>query len=105
MPAAGERIREGDVVVVAHGDLEQLLLAALERVGADGAVIVVDCSADVLEALRARCPDSRVSYLIGDTTVLPLPDRSADVVLAVGDVDDEEVGRVLRDPARPGALP
>ena len=58
-----------------------LALGALDRLGADGAVIAVDVSVDALDELRATCPDPRLSFLVGDAEVVPLPDASVDVVI------------------------
>ena len=37
-------------------------------------MIVIDPSADRLEELERAYPDPRVTYLIGDGVVIPLPD-------------------------------
>ena len=70
-----------------------LLGDALERAG-DEDVIVIDRSAAELERLEEALPDPRVFYLIGDSAVLPLPDRSVDE--AVGGNPGPELDRVLR---------
>ncbi len=89
----GARIAEDDtVLVVSPGDGE--IEAALYVLGPDGAVVVVDASSEHLERLQDTCADPRVSYLIGDGEVLPVPDASVDVVL--GDASAAEVERVLR---------
>ncbi len=89
----GARIAEDDtVLVVSPGDGE--IEAALDVLGPDGGVVVVDASSERLERLQDACPDPRVSYLIGDGEVLPVPDASVDVVL--GDASAAEVERVLR---------
>ncbi len=89
----GARIAEDDIVLVVspgEGEIE----AVLDALGPDGAVIVVDASSERLEELQAEGSDPRVSYLIGDDEVLPLPDASVDV--AVGQVAATEIERVLR---------
>ena len=58
-----------------------LARGALDRLGLEGWVVAVDISVDCLDELRATCTDPRVSYLVGDAQVLPLPDESVDVVL------------------------
>ena len=71
-----------------------LLPDALEELGDDELLIAVDPSADRLEDLMRRHPDPRISFLIGDGTVIPLPDRSVDKVLGEG--SEAEIRRVLR---------
>ena len=80
------------MVVVDMGGGE--LADALQRTGADGDVIVIDDEADELERLRRECGAPNVSFMIGSSAVLPLPDRSVDAVL--GDVEAAELARVLR---------
>jgi ubiquinone/menaquinone biosynthesis C-methylase UbiE len=70
-----------------------LLDEALAEAG-DEDVIVVDPSAARLEQLERTARDPRVSYLIGDPIVLPLPDRSVDRALGSG--NEPELDRVLR---------
>jgi ubiquinone/menaquinone biosynthesis C-methylase UbiE len=92
----------GKAKLLVLGADQGLVAAALERVDADGEVIVLDCSAERLALLRAACPDPRLWYEIGSAEVIPLPDGSVDGV--VGDVPDgaaAEVARVVRGPARP----
>jgi ubiquinone/menaquinone biosynthesis C-methylase UbiE len=71
-----------------------LLGEALEGLADDELLIVVDPSAGVLDDLQLRYPDPRVTFLIGDGQVIPLPDASVDRVLGEG--SDAEVRRVLR---------
>jgi ubiquinone/menaquinone biosynthesis C-methylase UbiE len=71
-----------------------LLPAALDELGEDEILIAVDPSADRLEELLDRYPDPRISFLIGDGTVIPLPDRAVDEV--VGEGSEAEIRRVLR---------
>jgi ubiquinone/menaquinone biosynthesis C-methylase UbiE len=78
-------------VLVLGGDL---LDAALDELGADELLIVVDPSAERLEELQREFPDPRVTFLIGDGAVIPVPDRSVDRVL--GEADEAERERVLR---------
>jgi hypothetical protein len=91
----GSTIGEDDTVLVVAPDDKQLIDDVLDRLGLDGAVIVVAHSAARLEELEHAHPDPRVSYLIGDPDVLPLPDASVDVVLGA-EPPREEVARVLR---------
>jgi arsenite methyltransferase len=58
-----------------------LTLGAAERAGADGDVLAIDISVDVLEELRAHCAAPNVSYLVGSADVIPLPDATVDVVM------------------------
>ena len=77
----GARIGEDDVVLDAGTGIGTLARAALGRVGADGMVIALDPSVDLLDELRESCADPRLSFLVGDAAVVPLPDASLDVVL------------------------
>jgi ubiquinone/menaquinone biosynthesis C-methylase UbiE len=77
--------------LVLDGDL---LGEALARLADDELLIVVDLSADRLEDLQRRFPDPRVTYLIGDGSVIPIPDASVDRVLGEGSA--AELQRVLR---------
>ena len=78
-------------ILVLDGDLVGDALAVL---GDDELMIVVDPSADRLEELEERFPDPRVTWLIGDSLVIPVPDASVDRVLGSG--SDAELRRVLR---------
>jgi hypothetical protein len=71
-----------------------LLPAALDELRGDELLIAVDPSADRLEELLRRYPDPRISFLIGDGVVVPVPDRSVDKVLGAG--SEAEIHRVLR---------
>jgi|SoimicmetaTmtLPB_FD_contig_51_4105830_length_577_multi_2_in_0_out_0_2 ubiquinone/menaquinone biosynthesis C-methylase UbiE len=71
-----------------------LLPAALEELGDDELLIAVDPSADRLDELLRRYPDPRISFLIGDGNVIPVPDRSVDKVLGAGSA--AEISRVVR---------
>jgi arsenite methyltransferase len=75
------RIEPDDTVADVGTGTGLLALGALERIGPDGAVVALDISVDCLEELRATCDDARVSYLVGDAEVLPLPDASVDVAV------------------------
>jgi ubiquinone/menaquinone biosynthesis C-methylase UbiE len=78
-------------ILVLDGDL---LGQALEQLAEDELLIVVDPSADRLEELEERYPDSRVTFLIGDGEVIPVPDGSVGRVLGEG--SRSELRRVLR---------
>jgi ubiquinone/menaquinone biosynthesis C-methylase UbiE len=78
-------------VLVLDGDLIGL---ALDELADDELMIVVDPSADRLEELEKRFPDPRVTWLVGDGVVIPIPDDSVDRVLGEG--SDSELRRVLR---------
>jgi hypothetical protein len=71
-----------------------LLPGVLEQVGPDAVVVALQPTADGLEQLMREHPDPRVTWLIGDGRILPLPDGSVDDLL--GDADDSERRRVLR---------
>ena len=77
-------------ILVLDGDL---LGRALEQLAEDELLIVVDPSADRLEELRRAFPDPRITFLIGDGVVIPLPDGSVDRVLGEG--SESERRRVL----------
>ncbi len=70
--------------------LEEALAAAAD----DELLIVVDPSASTLEALEREFPDPRITFLVGDGNVIPIPDASVDRVL--GDGSESELRRVLR---------
>jgi ubiquinone/menaquinone biosynthesis C-methylase UbiE len=78
-------------VLVLDGDLTRL---ALDELADDELMIVVDPSAARLEELEKRFPDPRVTWLVGDGVVIPIPDDSVDRVLGEG--ADSELRRVLR---------
>jgi ubiquinone/menaquinone biosynthesis C-methylase UbiE len=78
-------------ILVLDGDLVGEALAAL---GDGELLIVLDLSAGRLEELEERYPDPRITWLVGDGNVVPLPDSSVDRVL--GDCSEQELRRVLR---------
>ena len=78
-------------ILVLDGDL---LPGALAQLAGDELLIVVDPSAGRLEELEERFPDPRISWLIGDGEVIPIPDASVDRVLGPG--SEAELRRVLR---------
>jgi hypothetical protein len=80
-------------VVLVLGADASVVAAVLERLG-DEDLVVWDDSAGRLERLLAELADPRVWFMIGDATVIPLPDGSADEV--VGPAGSEEVARVTR---------
>ena len=59
-------------------------------------IVVLESSVVELEGLLAELADPRLDYVLGELPVLPLPDRSVDLVIG-GDPADPEVARVLRD--------
>jgi arsenite methyltransferase len=71
----------GETVADVGTGLGLLALGAVERVGPRGDVLALDVSSACLEELLrvARAPN--LSLLIGDATVLPLPDASLDAVV------------------------
>lgn len=83
----------GDTVLVV-GASDTLLAEALTRAGEDGEVVVIDPSGARLEELERRVRDPRVWFLVGDGEVVPLPDRSVDLVL--GSLPAAERERVCR---------
>jgi ubiquinone/menaquinone biosynthesis C-methylase UbiE len=94
------RLEPDNTVACIGSGLELLVLWTLERLDSDGSVIAIDISVDRLEALRSECEDARVSYLVGDAAVLPLPDESVDVVLGCSAEAPRELFRVLRSGGR-----
>jgi hypothetical protein len=78
-------------ILVLDGDL---LGEALTQLAEDELLIVVDRSADRLEELQRRYPDPRITFLIGDGDVIPIPDRAVDK--ALGEGSESELRRVLR---------
>jgi phospholipid N-methyltransferase len=58
-------------------------------------IVVFEPSVDELERLLAELADPRLDYVLGALPVLPLPDRSVDLVIGA-DAGDPEVARVLR---------
>jgi phospholipid N-methyltransferase len=58
-------------------------------------IVVLEPSVDELEGLLLELADPRLDYVLGALPVLPLPDRSVDLVIGA-DPDDPEVARVLR---------
>jgi len=81
------------MVVLVVGAEDAAVREALDLVGVDGSVVVVDPSPARLARLEERCADPRVWYLIGSGDVIPLPDGSVDEV--VGDAAAAESVRVL----------
>jgi hypothetical protein len=70
-----------------------LLADALAGAG-DEDVYVIDLSAERLEEIERVAADPRAFYLIGEPSILPLPDGSVDS--AVGEGVEPELSRVLR---------
>jgi hypothetical protein len=70
-----------------------VVAGALGSLGDDD-LIVLEGSAGVLERMEDEVADPRVWFMIGDADVIPLPDRSVDVV--VGVPASGEVNRVTR---------
>ena len=58
-------------------------------------IIVLESSVAELEGLLEELADPRLDYVLGELPVLPLPDRSVDLLIG-GDPADPEVARVLR---------
>ncbi len=57
-----------------------MIAALAEDVAPGGDVVVVDRSVDRLESLRHASKEPDVTYLVGQSEVLPLPDESVDLV-------------------------
>ncbi|MFD4404607.1 class I SAM-dependent methyltransferase [Nocardia sp. NPDC058499] len=93
------------VVDIATGTGNAALLAA----GRGGRVAGIDFEPALLRlaAERAHCAGSDVQWLCGDLEALPVPDRSADVVLSVFGAmyatDHQAAARELARVAAPGA--
>jgi hypothetical protein len=81
------------VTVLVVGADEGLVTRTLAGLGDEDGVIVLDPSAGALEALERAVRDPRVWFQIGDSEVVPLPDRSVDAAVGGGSPDVE---RVLR---------
>jgi arsenite methyltransferase len=99
-------IERDDTVLDVGTGTGLLVFGALDRLGEDGSVIALDVSVDCLEELLSACDDPRVSYLVGDADVLPLPDSSFDAVLTrsvlIYVADKAEVAREFFRVLRPG---
>ena len=72
---------------------------SLGRLGGFDEIVVLEPSVDELERLIAELADPRLDYLLGELPVLPLPDRSIDLLVGA-DPEDAEVARVLRADGR-----
>jgi hypothetical protein len=72
---------------------------SLGRLGGYDEIVVLESSVDELERLIAELADPRLDYLLGELPVLPLPDRSIDLLVGA-DPEDAEVARVLRAEGR-----
>ena len=59
-------------------------------------IVVLEPVVAELEGLLQELADPRLDYVLGALPVLPLPDRSVDLVIG-GDSADPEVARVLRN--------
>jgi arsenite methyltransferase len=102
------RIGADDVVLDLAADHGLLSFGALDRLGVDGSVICLDTAADHLEQIWEVRADPRLSLLVGDADVVPLPDASVDVVLGRsafaatrnGAAAARELHRVLRPGGR-----
>ena len=57
-----------------------MIAALAEDVAPDGDIVVVDRSVDRLESLRHASKEPDVTYLVGESEVLPLTDQSVDLV-------------------------
>ena len=62
-------------------------------------IVVLDSDVPALEALVSELADPRLDYMLGSLPVLPMPDRSVDLLVGA-DSDDPEVVRVLRPGGR-----
>lgn len=74
--------------------------AAFAEAGARS-VEAVDCSEPAIAAARRRWPFAQIRFLVGDGLRLPLPDRSADVYVALETIEHLRDDRAfLREAAR-----
>ena len=62
------------------GAKAEVIAALAEDVAPEGDVVVVDRSVDRLEGLRHESKAPDVTYLVGESEVLPLTDESIDLV-------------------------
>jgi arsenite methyltransferase len=106
----GAKLAAGDDVLDLVAGAGLLTFGALDRIG-DGWVLAVDPSVAALEELLRGAHERNapgVMYLVGDPSVIPLPDASVDacvtrsVLGSVGDVERVagEIHRVLRPGGR-----
>lgn len=104
----GAELEAGDDVLVLGG-APPLVFGAHGRIG-DGWVYAVDARVDDLEALLGAAHAegiAGVAYLVGDTSVLPLPDASVAAVVGaplagMAMADRPEAARELYRVLRPG---
>jgi ubiquinone/menaquinone biosynthesis C-methylase UbiE len=100
------KLAAGDDVLDLVAGAGLLTFGALDRIG-DGWVLAVDPSVEALEELLRGAHERKapgVMYLVGDPSVIPLPDASVDACVTrsvLGSVDDlgraaGEIHRVLR---------
>jgi arsenite methyltransferase len=81
----GARIADGDRVLDVGAGTGLIALAATGRTGSAGHVVAVDISRDALTECRAEAEAAghpAVGCVGGDSTRLPFPDRSFDVIVA-----------------------
>ena len=106
---AWARPRAGQAVLDLAGGTGDIAFR-LRRAGADG-VVVADINAEMLQVGRTRAVDKRIdglAWLCADAEMLPLPDRSADLVTCAFGVRNmthperalAEIRRVLRPGGR-----
>jgi ubiquinone/menaquinone biosynthesis C-methylase UbiE/uncharacterized protein (DUF1330 family) len=97
---AGEaRIGPGDHVIDVACGTGVLALAALDRVGADGAVVGLDPNPDMLAVARRK--STRIDWRAGHAEQIPFPDGSFDAVVSqFGLMFFEDRARGLREMMR-----
>jgi SAM-dependent methyltransferase len=78
--SAAARLERGDRVLDVACGTGALTLAAAERVGADGSVVGLDASSEMLAVARRK--PTRIEWLEGRAEALPLPDQSFDAVVS-----------------------
>jgi demethylmenaquinone methyltransferase/2-methoxy-6-polyprenyl-1,4-benzoquinol methylase len=97
-------VGEQETVVDVGCGTGNLTIALLDRLSPKGRIVAVDISSRMIETARAKAPDARVTWHVGDAARLPLADGSCDRVICYSvwpHFDDREAAakefmRVLR---------
>jgi SAM-dependent methyltransferase len=101
-------IREGGTAIDVGCGTGRALPALRQAVGADGAVIAVDLTPEMLRCAQSRGRVARAALVLADASRLPVGTGSADAIFAAGlitHLPDAEAGlRELARVTRPGGL-